>query len=94
MLWILEQGEGQFEIEQAMGFNFLTVEFCHFDGFVVGKDAVSFLLKKADQLFEQKLPLLLLYVLLQQLDLFLCHDWLKRLSSHRENTYTVTNIGR
>ena len=94
MLSILEEGDGQVEFEQAMGFNFLTVEFCPVDGFVVGKDAVSVLLKKADQLFEQKLSLLLFFVLLLRLDLLLSHDWLKRLSSHRENKYTVMNIGR
>ncbi len=41
MLSILVEGDGQVEIEQAMGFNFVTVEFCPVDGFVVGKDVFS-----------------------------------------------------
>ena len=53
LLSVLVEGDGQVENEQAMGFNFLTVEFCPVNSLVVGKDAIYVLLKKADQLFER-----------------------------------------
>ena len=91
---VLMKGDGQIEIKESMGFDAFTIELGQTLVFVVLEDLISVLFKKTDQLREQELSPFLFVVLLQRMKLLPAHDWLKRLSSQREKTYTVMNIGR